>query len=151
MNEIRTVFSIGYNKASRIIENLEALGIVTAQDHVGQREVVATAMPAELDIVAAVQKTGKTPKKETDADRAVRDRVNSVTARELCSFVERIERLDAEKKDLGDAQKEVFAEAKGRGYNAKVMRLLIALRKRDANEVAEEDAILELYKEVLGM
>ena len=74
-----------------------------------------------------------------------------VTADELRQFVERIERLDAEKKDIADAQKEVMAEAKGRGYDTKVIRKIIAMRKRDAGDIAEEEAVLDLYKEVLGM
>ena len=74
-----------------------------------------------------------------------------VTADELRQFIERIERLEAEKKDLAEQQKEVMAEAKGRGYDTKVMRKLITLRKRDQNDIAEEEAILEMYKEALGM
>lgn len=74
-----------------------------------------------------------------------------VTANELRQFVERMERLEAEKKDIADQQKEVMAEAKGRGYDTKVMRKVIALRKRDANDIAEEEAVLEMYKEALGM
>ena len=74
-----------------------------------------------------------------------------VTADELRQFIERIERLDAEKKDLAEQQKEVMAEAKGRGYDTKVMRKLISLRSRDQNDIAEEEAILEMYKEALGM
>jgi uncharacterized protein (UPF0335 family) len=74
-----------------------------------------------------------------------------VTAAELRQFVERYERLEAEKRDLADQMKEVMAEAKGRGYDAKVLRKLIALRKRDSSEVSEEEAILELYKQALGM
>ncbi len=74
-----------------------------------------------------------------------------VTANELRQFVERIERLDAEKKDLAEQQKEVMAEAKARGYDTKVMRKVIALRKRDKDDIAEEEAVLEMYKEALGM
>ena len=74
-----------------------------------------------------------------------------VTADELRQFIERIERLDAEKKDLAEQQKEVMAEAKGRGYDTKVMRKLITMRKRDKDDIAEEEAILEMYKEALGL
>ncbi len=74
-----------------------------------------------------------------------------VTADELRQFVERVERLEQEKKDLADQVKEVMAEAKGRGYDTKVMRKVIALRKRDQNDIAEEEAVLEMYKEALGM
>ncbi|MBY5934084.1 DUF2312 domain-containing protein [Tateyamaria omphalii] len=74
-----------------------------------------------------------------------------VTADELRQFIERFERLEAEKKDIADQQKEVMAEAKARGYDTKVMRKVIALRKRDSDDIAEEEAVLELYKEALGM
>ena len=79
------------------------------------------------------------------------DATYRVTANELRQFVERIERLDAEKKDLAEQQKEVMAEAKARGYDTKVMRKVIALRKRDSDDIAEEEAVLEMYKEALGM
>jgi uncharacterized protein (UPF0335 family) len=74
-----------------------------------------------------------------------------VTAGELRQFVERFERLEAEKKDIADQQKEVLAEARARGYDVKVLRKLIALRKREPADVSEEEAILELYKQALGM
>ncbi len=74
-----------------------------------------------------------------------------VAAGELRAFIERIERLDAEKKDLADQQKEVFAEAKGRGYDTKIIRKVIGLRKKDPAEISEEEAILDLYKQALGM
>lgn len=74
-----------------------------------------------------------------------------VTATELRQFIEKWERLDAEKKDIADEQKEVMAEAKARGYDTKVMRKVIALRKRDKDDISEEEAILEMYKEALGM
>ena len=74
-----------------------------------------------------------------------------VTAGELRAFVERFERLEAEKKDLGDQQKEVMAEAKSRGYDTKVLRKIVALRKMDPQEASEAEAVLELYKEALGM
>lgn len=74
-----------------------------------------------------------------------------VTADELRQFIERIERLEQEKQDIAEQSKEVFAEAKGRGYDTKVMRKVIALRKREPDDVAEEEAVLDMYKEALGM
>ncbi len=74
-----------------------------------------------------------------------------VTAEELRQFVERFERLEAEKKDIADQQKEVMAEAKGRGYDTRVLRKVIALRRRDKDDIAEEEAVLDLYREALGM
>ena len=75
----------------------------------------------------------------------------SVTAAELRQFVERIERLDAEKAGLAEQSKEVMAEAKVRGYDTRVMRKIIALRKHKPDAVAEEEAIMEVYKAALGM
>ena len=82
------------------------------------------------------------------------DQVDSsyrVTADELRQFVERYERLEIEKKDIADQQKEIMAEAKGRGYDTKALRKIVALRKRDMNDIAEEEAVLAMYKEALGM
>lgn len=76
---------------------------------------------------------------------------NSVTADELRQFIERFEQLDAEKKDIAEQQKDLMAEAKGRGYDTKVMRKVIALRKRKPDDIAEEEAVLEIYKTALGM
>ena len=81
----------------------------------------------------------------------VSDATYNVAADELRQFIERYEHLEAEKQDIADQQKEVMAEAKGRGYDVKVLRKLIALRKRDAEELSEEEAVLELYKQALGM
>ena len=75
----------------------------------------------------------------------------TVAASQLRSFVERIERLNEEKKTIAEDIKEVFAEAKGTGFDTKAMRVIIRLRKKDANERQEEEAILDLYKAALGM
>ncbi len=75
----------------------------------------------------------------------------AVTADELRQFIERFEQLESEKKDVTEQQKELRAEAKGRGYDTKVMRKVIALRKRKPDEIAEEEAVLEIYKSALGM
>ena len=74
-----------------------------------------------------------------------------VTADELRQFIERIERLEAVKNDIAEQSKEVYAECKGRGYDVKVVRTLVRLRKRDKDDIAEEEAVLEMYKEALGM
>ena len=74
-----------------------------------------------------------------------------VTAEELRQFVERFERLEIEKKDISDQQKEVMVEAKSRGYNTRIMRKIVSLRKRDLEDIAEEEAILSMYKAALGM
>ena len=86
-----------------------------------------------------------------DGDGAPKGNDYAVTADELRQLIERIERLEAEKADIAEQVKEVYAEAKGRGYDTKVMRKVIALRKREADDIAEEEAILDMYKEALGM
>ncbi|WP_240989074.1 DUF2312 domain-containing protein [Salipiger mangrovisoli] len=89
--------------------------------------------------------------KETAADVEVKNGTYGRAAGELKQIVERFERLEIEKKEVADQQKEVMAEAKGRGYDTKVLRKVIALRKRDKDDIAEEEAVLEMYKAALGM
>ncbi|PZX19780.1 uncharacterized protein (UPF0335 family) [Palleronia aestuarii] len=74
-----------------------------------------------------------------------------VTAEELRQFVERIERLESEKKDISDQIREVYAESKGRGYDQRALRAIVSLRKKDKDDVAEQEAVIDLYKEALGM
>ena len=74
-----------------------------------------------------------------------------VAGEELRQFVERFERLEIEKKDISDQQKEVMAEAKSRGYDTRIMRKIVSLRKRDLEDIAEEEAILSMYKTALGI
>ncbi|WP_020179797.1 DUF2312 domain-containing protein [Methylopila sp. M107] len=78
-----------------------------------------------------------------DPDEVARD--------QLTAFVERIERLEEEKKGVSDDIAEVYAEAKGNGFDVKVLRKVIAVRKQDVSERAEQEAILDLYLSALGM
>jgi uncharacterized protein (UPF0335 family) len=79
------------------------------------------------------------------------DATYRVTANELRQFVERIERLDVEKKDIMEQIKEVKAEAKSRGYDLKALTRILAERKRDKDDLSEEEAVVEMYREALGM
>ena len=79
------------------------------------------------------------------------DDAYNVTADELRGFVERIEAQNARIKDETEARKEIFAEAKARGYSGKALRLVIAKRKRKPDEIAEEQAVVEMYETALGM
>jgi len=74
-----------------------------------------------------------------------------VAADELQSYIERLEKLAVEKQELAAFQKDVFSEAKGRGYDTAVLRLILRLRQRDPDEIREQDAVLQMYKEALGM
>jgi uncharacterized protein (UPF0335 family) len=75
----------------------------------------------------------------------------NVTAEELRQFIERYEQLDMEKKDIAEQQKELMTEAKGRGYDTKVMRKIVSLRKKSREARQEEEAILDMYMSALGM
>ena len=75
----------------------------------------------------------------------------SVAADQLKSFIERIEPLEEEKAGIAGDIKEVYAEAKGNGFDTKVLRKIISIRKKDYAERQEEEAILELYMQALGM
>ncbi len=79
------------------------------------------------------------------------DTKTSFAQEQLKSIVERIERLEEEKKAIAGDIKEVFAEAKANGFDTKILRKVIALRKKDRHEREEEEAILDLYLNALGM
>ncbi|MFC3637575.1 DUF2312 domain-containing protein [Camelimonas fluminis] len=76
---------------------------------------------------------------------------SGVAADELKQFIERLERLEEEKAGIAGDIKEVFAELKGRGFDSKAVRQIMRIRKKDRAELQEEEAILELYLQALGM
>jgi uncharacterized protein (UPF0335 family) len=75
----------------------------------------------------------------------------TVSDEQLRLFIERIERLEEEKKTISDDIRDVYAEAKGNGFDTKALRTIIRMRKQDANERAEQETILETYMQALGM
>ncbi len=77
--------------------------------------------------------------------------IGGVAADHLRSFIERIERLEEDKAAMAEDIKEVFAEAKGTGFDIKVMRQIVRLRKMDASDRQEQEHMLELYKSALGL
>jgi uncharacterized protein (UPF0335 family) len=77
--------------------------------------------------------------------------IGGIAGERLKSFIERIERLEDEKRALAEDIKEVFAEAKGSGFDTRIMRQIIRIRKRDQEELDEEETLLDLYKRALGM
>jgi len=84
------------------------------------------------------------------SDTQTQDASYAVTAGELRAFVERIERLASEKQDIAEQSKEVYAECKSCGYDTAVVRKVIARRKREADDLAEEEAVLEMYEQALN-
>lgn len=81
----------------------------------------------------------------------VTDSSQTVAAGQLRAFIERIEKLEEEKQAIADDIKDVFAEMKGKGFDTKAVRTIIAMRKKDAAERQEEESILDLYLAALGM
>ena len=77
--------------------------------------------------------------------------VGGIAGAQLKSFIERIERLEEEKRALGEDIKEVYAEAKANGFDTKTLRTVVRLRKQDTNERQEQEALLDLYLQALGM
>lgn len=77
-------------------------------------------------------------------------RTVGTTADRLRSFIQRVERLEEDKKGIADDIKEVYSEAKGEGFDVKVLRKVIALRKKDPEEIAEEEELLELYMSAIA-
>ncbi len=77
--------------------------------------------------------------------------VENVAADQLRLFIERIERLEEEKKGMSDDIRDVYSEAKGQGYDSKTMRAIVRLRKMEKNDRDEADALLETYRAALGM
>ena len=85
------------------------------------------------------------------ADEVMEDGGSTVAAGQLRAFVERIERLEEDKKTVAEDIKEVYAELKGTGFDTKAVRTIIRLRKKDQAERQEEETILDLYMNALGM
>jgi len=78
--------------------------------------------------------------------------MSEVIAKEqLAQFISRIERLEAEKSDLAEDIKEIYDEAKGTGFDVKIMRQIIKIKRQDKAKLAEQEAILDLYRQALGL
>ena len=77
--------------------------------------------------------------------------VGGIAGERLKSFIERVERLEEEKRALAEDIKEVYAEAKGTGFDTKIMRQLVKLRRMDKDDVDEQETLLDIYKRALGM
>jgi uncharacterized protein (UPF0335 family) len=168
---IQRRLEIGYNSAARLIERMEEMAIVSKPNHIGKREVRSPddlraalnirqeitdiagdeAAPILLKALVAGLKSQQEAKPMSGQGHNSGADAYSVTADELRQFIERFEQLESEKKDVAEQQKELMAEAKGRGYDTKVMKKVVALRKRKPDDIAEEEAITEMYKAALGM
>ena len=123
-------------------------GEMAAHDPYAPRQTVAAKpkvkrRPKEKAVDQALATGGTVPVNSSDAGAVARDQLRSI--------VERIERLEEEKKVIADDIKDVYGEAKSNGYAPKVLRRVIAIRKMDQNDRLEQEAILDTYLHALGM
>ena len=143
---------VGYNTAARHIELMEAEGVVSAPDHVGRRSVRnlqqlaedlhamgARVIPYASNGSAQISIPVDLPKAHRSGDER------------LLLLVERIERLEEEKKGIGDDIKDVYNELKASGYDAKITRQIVRLRKMRPDDRREMETVLETYKTALGI
>ena len=80
-----------------------------------------------------------------------KEKLEAAAVKHLRQFIERIERLEEEKKGIADDVRDVYSEAKSNGYDTKTMRKIVALRRMEAHTRQESDALLETYREALGL
>ena len=114
-----------------------------------------TEIPINLNKVKEARETLKKAMGDKSDDRQAEafspeETGQTVAAGQLRAFIERIERLEEDKQAIADDIKEVYAEAKGNGYDVKVLRKVVALRKRDLDERKEEEAVMDLYLQCVG-
>lgn len=159
---IQRELQIGYNRAAIIIDTMEKGGVISAANEVGKRTVLLNSDNVRQIIDTMIKKEenrveqekekkpdlpGLGHNSETDTSKDV----GGVAGQRLRNFIERVERLEAEKAALMEDSKEVYAEAKGVGFDVKIMRKIVSLRKMDTEKRREEKELLDLYLSAIGM
>ena len=144
---------IGYNVAAQLVERMERGGIVSAPNHVGARTVLvaADALPFEVEADNDDDAGAAEP---TPAPAVVAEKPSSEgnsAANQLRLFIERIERMEEEKKGIADDVKDVYLEAKANGYDVKAMRDIVKIRKMERHFRLEHESIVDTYKNALGI
>lgn len=147
---------LGYNAATKLIERMEADGVLSAPDHVGRRQILDTTTEARSIEAMAVALQSRRADRSGDGTDQLTIPVELPTERRsaddrLRLLIERIERLEEEKKGIGDDIKDVYSEGRSTGYDAKMMREIVRLRKMKPDDRREREAILETYKCALGI
>ena len=158
---VQRKLKVGYNHAAAIVEALETNGVLTKPDHAGRRKVLIKSAEAVQERMMPEEE----PKPATDHLEAamghnsreaaplldgVSDALTETAREKLRLTVERIERLEEEKKEVAEQIKEVYGEAKALGYDTKALRQVVKLRKTDRQDRQEFEAILEVYLDALG-
>lgn len=134
---IREKPSMGHNKGPSMEKSETKLTI-----SVGGEKVETSLEQMEA---ATARLQGKKPKKQAPKD------VSGISGNRLKSFIERVERLEEERKALGEDIRDVYAEAKGTGFEPKIMRKVVAKRKQNAEKAREEKDLFDLYCNAIGM
>jgi uncharacterized protein (UPF0335 family) len=159
---------IGYDTAAGFISEMEANGVVSAPDRAGHRRVIGrdpemtitmttaggqpvTGTLAELKAATAILAGRKAAAASAPAEKHDGDTVlNSNAQTQLRTIVERIERLEEDKAGVMADLKEVYAEAKGNGFDTKILRKVVRMRKQDKAKLSEEEALIDLYLSAIG-
>ena len=163
---------IGFNHAADLMERMESEGVVGPRNHAGKREVLTapggistitittaagsvTATPETIK--EAMSQLGhnsgrapRAPPRDTGGDASTIDVLNATAQTQLRAILERIERLEEDKAAVMADLKEVYAEAKGNGFDAKIIRKVVRIRKMDRAKRQEEDALIDLYLSAIG-
>lgn len=147
---------LGYNSAARLIARMEHDGIVSAANHVGARQVLTDDLvAAAAAIVAGDLQSEPAPNPPTSPAHVAapqeKPMTDHISAEQLRLLIERIERLEEEKKGISDDIKDVYAEAKSTGFDVKTMREVVKLRKMEKHHRDEAETLLEVYKQALGI
>jgi uncharacterized protein (UPF0335 family) len=104
-----------------------------------------------LELGGAIGFNGRSFEESAMAKSNPQPSPDSVAQDQIRAIIERVERMEEEKRAISDDIKEIYAEAKGNGFDTKVLRQIVRIRKQDASERAEQEALLELYMSALGM
>lgn len=147
---------VGYNVAARHIELMEAEGVVSAPDHLGRRTVLRQADGKLQKLAEDLYAKGARIRTDANGDAQMTIPVDLPEAHRAADeryrlLVERIQRLEEEKKGIGDDIKDVYNELKATGYDAKVTRQIIRLLKMRPDDRRDMEAVLETYKNALGI
>lgn len=144
---------IGYNVAAQLVERMERACIVSPPNHVGARTILVSpdALPFDVDANNDEDEDAGEAATAPAVRPAAPAREENAAANQLRLFIERIERLEEEKKGIADDIKDVYLEAKANGYDTKAMRDIVKIRKMERHFRLEHESIVDTYKNALGI